>query len=330
MMQDVVQRIRTVPGVQAAAASWGLPPVYSPGWPVVAVGSSESDTRRVLVQNTDEDFLKVMGIELVQGRFLERQEVNAKRHTAVVNQTFVRRYFSGGDAVGRLVRIPLLRNAPAKLADDSFLIAGVVKDTVNQIDSGEILPEMYIPFTVLSRADGIVVLGEGRAEALDKAVKAQVYAVDPSQPVMEEKSMAQVLGENAYARPRFNLLLFAIFAGLGLVLALSGIYGVISHTVAQQTREIGIRIALGARFSQVIGMVLGLGVRLLGIGVVVGVAASLASVKLLSGLVRNVSTFDPVSFVAVTVLLLAAGLFASFWPARRAARVDPLTALRND
>jgi putative ABC transport system permease protein len=146
--------------------------------------------------------------------------------------------------------------------------------------------------------------------------------------VTDVKSMQTVLRENAYAEPRFNLLLFSVFAGLGLILALLGIYGVISHTVAQQTREIGIRIALGADFSQVIGMVLRVGAKLLGIGIAVGLVASLASVKVLSGLVRNVSTFDPYSFAIVTALLLAAGLFASFWPARRAARVDPLTALR--
>jgi putative ABC transport system permease protein len=154
--------------------------------------------------------------------------------------------------------------------------------------------------------------------------------VDPAQPVMEAQSTETLLGEYAHARPRFNLLLFAVFAALGLVLALFGIYGVISHTVAQQTREIGIRIALGAGFSQVIGMVLSSGARLLGIGIAVGLAASVASAKVPLGPVRNVSTLDPYSFAAVTVLLLAAGLFASYWQARRAARVDPLTALRDE
>lgn len=330
LLQDALRRIRAVPGVLAAGINWGLPPVFAPGWPVVAVGSSQTDSRRVLVQQTDESYLNVMGTALLQGRFLNGQEVNARTHSAVVNQTFLRRYFAGDPAVGRLVRIPDLRKAPWNLTDDSFQIIGVVQDTVNQVSSNEISPEMYLPFTVLNRADRIFVLGSGPAEALDKAVKAQIYAVDPAQPVMEDQSMAALLSEYAYARPRFNLLLFAVFAALGLVLALFGIYGVISHTVAQQTREIGIRIALGAGFSQVIGMVLSSGARLLAIGIAVGLAASLASVKVLSGLVKNVSMFDPYSFLAVTVLLLAAGLFASYWPARRAARVDPLTALRNE
>jgi putative ABC transport system permease protein len=330
VLQDMLQRIRSVPGVLAAGVNWGLPPVYGPGWPVVVTGGPQTDSRRVLVHQTDENYPKVMSLALVQGRFLDSHEINAARHSTVVNQAFVRRYFPDGGAIGRPVRIPALRNAPWKLADDSFVITGVITDTVNQVSSNEIWPEMYVPFTVLNRADRIFVLSDSRAEAVDKAVKAQIYAADPAQPVTEDQSMEQVLRENAYARPRFNLLLFTIFATLGLVLALFGIYGVISHAVAQQTREIGIRIALGAGFSQVIGMVVSQGARLLGIGIVVGLVGSLASVKLLAGLVRKVSTFDAYSFIAVTALLLAAGLFACFWPARRAARVDPLTALREE
>ena len=179
-------------------------------------------------------------------------------------------------------------------------------------------------------ADRVFVLGQGRPEALDKAVREQVYAVDGGQPVMEVKTAESMLGEYVYARPRFNLFLFGLFAAIGLSLALFGVYGVIANTVAQRTHEIGIRIALGASFSQVIGMILSVGARLLAIGVAVGLAGSLASVRVLKGLVTNVSTFDPFSFVAVTVLLFAAGLFASFWPARRAARVDPVTALRQE
>jgi hypothetical protein len=284
----------------------------------------------VLLHQTNADYLRVMGLALVQGRFLSEAEVEARSHNIAVNQTLVRRYFPGGEAIGRLIRIPRLRTAPLNLADDSFQIVGVVNDAVNRVSTNEIWPELYLPYTLLGRADRIFALGPGRPEALAAVLKAQVYAVDPGQPLMEVKSMETVLAENAYARPRFNLLLFGVFAVLGLLLALFGIYGVISNAVAQQTREIGIRIALGASFRQVIGMVLGISARLLAIGVGVGLCASLASVKLLAGLVRNVSTFDPYSFAAVTLLLFAAGIFASFWPARRAAHVDPITALRDE
>ena len=187
----------------------------------------------------------------------------------------------------------------------------------------------HLPYTILGRADRIFALGPGRAVVLAAVLKAQVYAVDPSQPVTDVKSLEAVLTENAYARPCFNLLLFAVFAALGLLLALFGIYGAISNTVAQQTREIGMRIALGASFGQVIGMILGISARLLAVGVILGFAASIGSARLLAGLVQNVSAFDPYSFTAVTILLFTAGIFASFWPARRTARVDPITALRN-
>jgi hypothetical protein len=271
-----------------------------------------------------------MGTPVVQGRFLSAQEVNSAVHTAVVNRTFARLYYPAGDAIGRIIEVPRLRTAPFALSNPAFQIAGVIEDTVNRLMTNETLPEMMVPYTVAGRADRLFVLGSGRPEALASIVKAQVFAADPGQPVMDEKPYEALLAENAYSRPRFNLLLFTIFAGLGLALALSGIYGVVSHAVEQQTREIGIRVALGAGLRQVIEPVLWMGARMLAIGVAVGLAGSLASVRLLKNLVRNVSTFDPYSFVAVTVLLFAAGLFAAFWPARRAARVDPVVALRQE
>jgi ABC-type antimicrobial peptide transport system permease subunit len=213
------------------------------------------------------------------------------------------------------------------VTDDSFQIVGVVEDTVNRAATREIWPEMFLPYTLLGRADRFFILANSRPEALERALKAQVYAVDPVQPVMDVRTMQKLLSDEAYAEPRFNLLLFSVFAILGLALALFGIYGVISHAVSQQTREIGIRLALGASFRQVIGLVLSTGIKLLGIGIAAGIVASLASVKVLARLVR-VSTFDPYTFAGVTVLVFAAGLFASYWPARRAARVDPVTALR--
>jgi putative ABC transport system permease protein len=327
-LEESLRRIAAVPGVAAVGINAGLPPVYVWSFPVSPAGASTVDTKPVMFQQTNDSYAKVMGLSRMRGRFLSDREVHAATHSAVVNETFVRRHFAGSDALGRVVRVPRLRTPPFSLADDSFQIVGIVGDTVNRAATREIWPEMYVPFTILGRADRILVLADGRPEALQQAVKAQVYAIDPVQPVMEEQTMQKLLAQYAYSQPRFNLLLFGIFAVLGLALALFGIYGVISHAVAQQTREIGIRIALGATVSEVVRMILRIGAKLLATGIVVGLVASFASVKLLAGLVR-VSPFDPYSFAGVAALLFGAGLFASFWPARRAARVDPVTALRE-
>jgi predicted permease len=328
-LEEVLRRVAAIPGVSAAGINAGLPPIYTWSFPVTTDGSGTVENRPVMFHQTNEAYARVMGLSQMQGRFLTEQEVHSRTQVAVVNQTFVRRYFAGGEAMGRIVRIARLRTPPFGLRDDAFQIVGVVADTVNRASTNEIWPEIFAPYTVFGRSDRLMILAHGRPESLNAAVKAQVYAVDPIQPLMEEQTMETVLARNAYSRPRFNLLLFSVFAGLGLLLALFGIYGVISHAVSQQTREIGIRIALGATVGEVVGMMLRIGVKLLAIGIGVGLAASLASVKLLKNIVQNVSTFDVYSFAGVAVVIFAAGMFASFWPARRAARVDPVTALRE-
>jgi predicted permease len=322
-LSEVLRRVQTIPGVLSAGITTGVHPLGSRGVPVAVPGSTEQDKRPALLFETSENYVKAMGIPLVEGRFLTEQDVSGGLHNMVVNQAFARRYFSGGEALGRVVRAP---ESPTL----SFTIVGVVKDRMNRIFDNQTLPEMYTPYTIQGRADSLIILSQGPPERLEKAVLAQVFSVDRGQPVTDVKSMETLLAQYVYARPRFNLLLFTVFAALGLTLALFGIYGVISNSVAQQTREIGIRIALGASLRQVVGMVLWVGAKLLGVGIMVGLAGSLASVKVLSGLVRNVSTFDPYSFAGVTLVLFAAGLFASYWPARRAARVDPMTALRDE
>jgi putative ABC transport system permease protein len=192
------------------------------------------------------------------------------------------------------------------------------------------MPELFIPYTLTGLADRLVIRVKGRPESLMNAVRAQVYAIDKDQPVTDVKTMETILNDWVYSRPRFNLLLFSIFAAIGLLLALLGIYGVISSSVAQRRHEIGIRLALGASFPRVIGMVLGSGMRLVGAGVVLGLVLSILSVRVLSTQVWKLSTFDPYSFAAVTVLVVAAGCLACFWPARTATRIDPISALREE
>jgi putative ABC transport system permease protein len=206
----------------------------------------------------------------------------------------------------------------------------VVRDALNNVPEEQVMPELYIPYTVTGIADQLVILAKGRPDALMSAVRAQVYAIDKDQPVTDVKTMETLLNDFVYSRPRFNLLLFSIFAVIGLLLALLGTYGVISSSVAQRTHEIGIRMALGASFPRVIRMVLASGMRLVGAGVALGLILSLLSVRVLAGQVWRLSTFDPYSFAAVSVLVVGAGLLACFWPARAAARIDPMSALREE
>ena len=271
-----------------------------------------------------------MGIALRRGRLFEDGEVANGQHLALVNEAFVRRYSNERDALGRTIRIPRLRNAPFALPDDSFQVVGIVRDTVNRNFAEEVWPEVYVPHTITGMADTLVIQTRVEPATLTGAVRTAVYALDKDQPVTQVNTMAAALEAGVYSRPRFNFVLFSVFGGIGMLLAGIGVYGVISNAVAQQRQEIGVRMALGAGFGDIARMVIGTGLRLVAAGIVLGLAGSLAGARLLAQQVWRVSPFDPVSFAAVSLVLLAVGLQACFWPARRAARIDAAVALRND
>jgi putative ABC transport system permease protein len=328
--RELLSRTTALPGVAAVGLNVGLHPFGSMDAPVEVGGSAHPDQRPVLIHTVNEGYTKAMNIGLLEGRPMDEYDVSNSAHIALVNQAFVRRYLSARDSLGRHVTIPFLLTPDFHLRDASFQIVGVTRDALNNVPEQQVMPEIYLPYTIIARADRLVVLATGRPESLMRAVRAQVYAIDKDQPVTDVKTIETMLNEWIYSGPRFNLLLFSIFAVLGLLLALLGIYGVISSSVAQRTHEIGIRMALGASFPQVIRMVLASGMRLVGAGVVAGLILSLLSVRVLSKQVWRLSTFDPYSFAAVSVLVVAAGLLACFWPARAAARIDPMSALREE
>jgi putative ABC transport system permease protein len=328
--QELLRSTAALPGVAAVGLNVGLHPFGSMDATVEVPGSPSPDKHPVLIHTINQDYPKALNIALLGGRTIDEHDVANSAHIALVNQTFARRYFSERDVLGRHVAIPFLRTAPFNLADASFLVVGVVRDTLNNIPEVQVMPELYIPYTVTGVADQLAVLARGRPDALMNAVRARVYAIDKDQPVTDVKTVETMLNEWVYSRPRFNLLLFSIFAALGLLLALLGIYGVISSSVAQRTHEIGIRMALGATFLRVIGMVLASGMRLVGAGVALGLILSVLSVRVLARQVWRLSTFDPYTFAAVSLLVVAAGLLACFWPARAAARIDPVSALREE
>ena len=210
-------------------------------------------------------------------------------------------------------------------------IVGVVADTRDLGMEAEPPPQMYVPYAQSPSRDMSLVLraSGGGAAAQVRALRRELAAIDPEQPVSNVRTMEDLLS-GAVARPRFNSLLLSCFAGIALALAVVGIYGVMSYSVTQRTREFGIRMALGAQVADVRRMVLRRGASLCAAGLALGLAGSLALTRPLSSLLFGVTPTDPISFLGASILLAGVALLACYLPARRATRVDPMNALRCD
>ncbi len=326
---ELLARVDALPGVRAAGLNTGGHPFGNMGAPVELPGNQRQDARRVLIHQVNAGYLEVLGIPMRQGRLFSDHEIAARRNLAVVNEAFVERYSPDQNVIGRFVRIPRLKAPPVSLENDSFEIAGVVGNTLNQ-GFEEIQPEIFLPHTLAGQADLLFVLADSHAAALAGNVRAAVLSIDRNQPVTDVRTMETLLKDWVFSGPRFSFVLFCVFSAVGLVLATAGVYGVISNAVSRQTQEIGVRIALGATFSDIAAMVLKRGMALLIGGIGLGLVCSLLAVRLVQNQLWKVSAYDWVSFLATSVLLLAVGLFACYWPARKAAKVDPVVALRYE
>jgi predicted permease len=328
--RELLERLRTVPGVRAVGLNSGLHPLGAMGASVEVPGNAQQDSRRVLIHSVNEGYLRVFGFTLREGRVFSEQEIFARRNVAVVNEAFARRYSTGQSVVGRLVRVPRLKTPPFSLLSDSFDIIGVVGNVLNQIMNDEISPEIFIPYTLSGVSDRLVILADSRAESFAGPIRAQVLSIDKNQPVTDVRTIETYLKEWMYAAPRFSFILLGIFAGVGLALAIVGIYGVVSNAVSRQTQEFGVRIALGATVGDITSMVMRRGLALLAAGIALGLAGSFFAVRLIENQIWKVPRYDWISFTGTSLLLLAVGLFACYWPARRASRVDPIVALRYE
>ena len=327
--EELLPSIASVPGVTAAAINTNTHPFGNFGWNVEVPGST-ANNQPVIGHQISADYTKALGISLVKGRLFTPEEVKARRQIALVNEAFERTRLQGADAVGRVVRIPRLTQPPVGLADDRVEIVGVVHDTLNRGLIDALQPEIYLPYSLAAMANRVVVQTAGDPAAVTRAVVERVYAVDRDQPVTDIRTVESFLNDFIYAGPRFNVVLLSVFAALGLALAVVGVYGVMAHTVAQQTREIGVRIALGADPGSVGRMVVRSGASLLLMGVGLGLVGSVFGARLLARQIWNVSPFDPISFAAASIVLVAAGLQACVWPAWRASRTQPIVALRQE
>jgi ABC-type antimicrobial peptide transport system permease subunit len=212
-----------------------------------------------------------------------------------------------------------------------FEIIGVVADAKNRGIQEPPGPEVFIPYTMTGGFErGILVRTSGDPAAMLQTVRREIWAVDRGVAITLTGTLNEYLTRFSYAEPRFSLVLLSVFSGVGLLLVAIGVYSVIAYTVSRQTHEIGIRIALGAARSHVLRMVGSLALRLLGVGIVLGLLASIAATRLIASQLWTVSPYDPLTLTLVVGAMVAIGLVACYFPARRAMRVDPIVALRYE
>jgi predicted permease len=328
--RQLLQRVEALPGVVAASETSTLPPYGGIGTEIDIPGKTHTERWEAIFQLCSEGYFPTLGLQLQRGRLLTDVEVNDARKVAVVNQTLVTKYFPDEDPIGQRVKLNMLETFPeSPVPDPLFEIVGVVSDAKNSGIRDPVRPELFIPYTVTGGFErGILVRVAGDPNALLPALRREIWAVDRGVALTLVGTLSDYLRQFSYAEPRFSLVLLAVFAGVGLVLVAIGVYSTIAYTVSRQTQEIGVRMALGASPRAVLGMVIGMGSRLLVVGVVLGVLASLGATRILESQLWGVSKYDPVTLAGVVGVLAVAGLAACYFPARRATRVDPIVALR--
>ncbi len=327
--RQALERIAALPGVETASAAQSLPlrdiiytdPVFIEGQPPPPGGEEPFIRQNVITP----DYFRSMGMRLVGGRAFTEQEVWETGGVVIVNEAFARKFFPGQDPIGRRLQ--------AGFGKPWSTVVGVVADTTQDAVGSPLFEEMFYPYVnttdpPLVRMNFVVRAGVEPA-SLAGAVREQIRALDSGLPVTNVYTMRQ-LARRSLAGARFNLFLLNLFAAVALALAVIGIYAVMSYATSQRTREIGIRIALGAQGRDVLRLVIGRGLLLAGAGVGAGLAVALALTRVMEGLLFGVSATDPATFVAVAIVLSAVALLACYVPARRATKVDPMVALRHE
>jgi putative ABC transport system permease protein len=338
--QQLLNRVKTIPGVQAAGAVSELPlsNSYSSGTTFVEQTSVADLPRYAPLNNLPfieadyrtaaPGYLEAMQIPLVRGRFLSDADTTDAPFVAVVDRDFARRFWPDEDPIGKRIAINTVpkSNPPMPQWCTVVGVVGHVKHYGPDVEGRE---QAYFPLaqSPFLRSMYLAVRTTLEPTSVTSAIRQQVFAIDKSMPIYEVSTMDQLLS-NSVVQPRLNLTLLVTFAALALALAAVGIYGVMAYVVTQRTREIGIRIAVGAQTEDVLRQVLTEGARLAAIGLALGLVGSLATSRLIATLLFGVKPTDPLTFAAVAVILTSVTLAACYIPARRATRVDPMVALR--
>jgi putative ABC transport system permease protein len=327
--QQVIDRARTLPGIEAAGVT-SHPPFGAPeAWPITVetVANAGAQTQSIDTRTVSADYFNTMQIPLVGGQFFSVEDGPQSAPVVIVNQSMVNRYWPNQDPIGKRIK-----SGHADSKNPWFTVKGVVKDSAQVALDREIRPEIYFALGQMAgryRRMNLVVRTSVDPKSMVGAIQSAVREVDKDQPVYQIRTIAELIGETVGTQ-RFALFILILFAVLALVLAVSGIYGVISYSVTQRTQEIGIRMALGARATDVLRLVLVQFMRLTVVGVVIGIVAAYALTRLMNSLLFGVTPTDVTTFVLVPISLALVALVACLIPARRATRVDPLVALRYE
>jgi putative ABC transport system permease protein len=335
----VLERVKRLPGVVSAGYTTTVPLAWKGGTSAIAIegraakemkaGGLSSDA---IHRQVSTDYLQTMGISLKEGRYFSESDTPESMPVAIINETMARQYWpdgATGDALGKRIKVN-----DSHLESPWMAIVGVVADVKQMGLDAPVSAEMYIPYRQFKshewfRPRDLVIRTSFDPRRIVPAVRQEVQAVDPDQPVSEIATMGEIIDEETALR-RIGMMLLTSFAGLALVLAILGTYGVLSYFVTQHTVEIGVRVALGAQAKDILGLVIKKGMKLALLGVSIGLAASFALMRLMSGLLYGVKASDPLTFGLVGLLLTAVALLACYIPARRATKVDPKIALRYD
>jgi putative ABC transport system permease protein len=328
--QALVERVESTPGVLSAGIATN-PPITDDsrtdltieGRPPRAYGEEQTAS----YGSVSPGYFNAMGIPLIRGRAFTAEDRADSMPVVIVSSKFANRFFPGVDPIGKRIH--------QGGEDDEdvpwMTIVGIVGDVRHYGLNKEASQEMYMPFAQRPEAEATLVVrsASGNPLGLVPTIRGEVEAIDKDQPIFGVQTMEQLLSDSV-SPERLSVTLLGLFAALAFVLACVGIYGVISYTVTQRTHEIGVRIALGASARDILRLVVGQGMRMVAIGLVVGLIASFALTRVMASLLFNVSATDPATFIIVSSLLAIVAFFASFIPARRATRVDPMVALRYE
>jgi putative ABC transport system permease protein len=327
--RELIRRVETLPGVVSAAVATNLPLTETGNSVGVSIeGRADPAPDRVPIVITriiSPRYFETMGIPLLKGRGFSDEDKAESPSVIVVSETTARTFWPDEDALGKQIKI----GTPSNNENKWLTVIGVVKD-VRQFELVvEPKPQMYLPFTQANFFEPRALVVKTNLEPLSLAatVRKTVWEIDKDQPVSDIASMETIVSESV-ARQRFSMLLLGVFAGLALVLAAVGIYGVMSYSVAQRTHEIGIRMALGAQRADVLKLTIGQGLRLVLTGVAIGLAAAFVLTRVMASLLFGVSATDPATFATISFVLVSVAVLASYIPALRATRVDPMFALR--